>query len=378
MADRVRRAALTVVTVTPKTRWIFVELAAASGLEGVGEATAIGREADVRAAFQRLMPLIFDLAEAAPVPAQRRPALPALADAAAYSALDQALSDIAARRRGMPVAALLGGLRRDTVPLYANINRRTADRSPAGFADSARTAAAAGHRAFKIAPFDEATPEARRAGHLAEAVRPGLERAGAVRAAIGPASPLMIDCHWRLEAGTAERVIDAAAEIGIHWVECPLPETAEHLDALARLRAHAHRRGLRLAGCEEMIRVEGFAPFLQAGAYDVIMPDAKYVGGLGEMMALAEAAARYGVEVSPHNPSGPVCHAASLQACAAMAAPGLLEVQFDETPLFQALQAPPLPPPVAGAAPLPQVAGLGIALDRSVLDRLSPERWTAP
>jgi galactonate dehydratase len=35
---------------------------------------------------------------------------------------------------------------------------------------------------------------------------------------------------------------------------------------------------MRLAGCEEGVRLEAFAPFVTVGAYDVMMPDVKYVG----------------------------------------------------------------------------------------------------
>jgi hypothetical protein len=39
-----------------------------------------------------------------------------------------------------------------------------------------------------------------------------------------------------------------------------------------------------------------------------MMPDVKYAGGLAEMLRIGAALAAHGVEVSPHNPSGPVSH----------------------------------------------------------------------
>ena len=61
-----------------------------------------------------------------------------------------------------------------------------------------------------------------------------------------------------------------------------------------------------------MTGLEGFRPFLEAGIYDVIMPDVKYAGGLRELLRIGEFAAGLGVACSPHNPSGPIAHAHSL------------------------------------------------------------------
>ncbi len=358
MGDKAARVAGYVAEVAPKTRWIFVEIETKSGLTGVGEASLSGRERDVLQVAGRLAePLFAGDAEPGALPAPTD-----LPEAAAVSAIDQALWDIAGQRADRPVAELLGGLRRESVRLYANINRRTANRSPAGFAASARDAIAAGYSAIKIAPFDEVKP-----GNPAQPIGPGLDRIAAAREAIGPERDLLVDCHWRLLESSAAAVIRAAAEQRVYWVECPLPERDENLDALRRLRGLANARGVRLAGCEQGIGEAGFAPFLRAGAYDAMMPDAKYVGGLAEMLRLAEVFAQAGVAFSPHNPTGPVCHAASLQICAAAASFDRLELQFDETPLFAALAGNALPEPSGGASALPKRAGLGVKLAAEVL-----------
>ena len=282
------------------------------------------------------------------------------------------------RAQELPLWRQFAPANTDPVPVYANINRRTVDRSPEGFAASACAALAAGHAAFKIAPFDEATAAARAAGDLASAIRQGLARIAAVRDAIGADRRLMVDCHWRLDEEAASTVIAAAAELGLHWVECPLPETPDHLAALRRLRGLANARGVRLAGCEEAIGVAGFAPFLAAGAYDVVMPDVKYVGGLGELRRLAEVAARSGVLVSPHNPSGPFSHAASLQISSVLPGCDRLEMQFDESPLFAGLVRERFPPIARGMAGLPAGPGCGVTLDATSLAGCTVRRLVLP
>lgn len=80
---------------------------------------------------------------------------------------------------------------------------------------------------------------------------------------------------------------------------------------------------------------------------------------------------RAGTAISLHNPTGPVCHAASLQVSAALHDPDLLEMQFDETPLFEALQSTAVPAARGGAIDLPTEAGLGLQLDAQTLRRAS-------
>jgi len=377
-ADRVRRLELHLAEVSPKTRWIFLEVEAQSGRVGCGEATLTGCEDEVFAAMAKLAPLALGLPEASARHLPETVRLAALPDAAAFSSLDQALWDLAAQREGVRLAEALGGARRGAIPLYANINRRTVDRSPQSFAASARQAIAAGHHAFKIAPFDEVTPAICRSGGGESALQPGLARIAAVRDAIGKGCALMVDCHWRFDEPTATALIAALEPFVLHWLECPLPENASELAGLRRLRGLANRQGMLLAGCEENIGRAGFAPFLEAQAYDVMMPDAKYAGGLMEMLRLAELMAQHGVGFSPHNPSGPICHAASLHVAAAAGHLASLEIQFDETPWFTALQAPILPPAQNGMAQLPQGQGLGLSLDRDALDRCRRARWSAP
>jgi len=117
-----------------------------------------------------------------------------------------------------------------------------------------------------------------------------------------------------------------------------------------------------LAGGEDGVGRDAFMPFLTAGAYDVLMPDIKYVGGFTEMRAVAALAAQHGVAIAPHNPTGPVAHLASVHACAGLAGFTRLELQFNESPLFDALVTPLPPVPEQGRVAVPHRPGLGVAL----------------
>ncbi len=363
-APAIAGIALTQLRISPKTIWLFVQVTDASSAVGVGEATLQREEAQVEAALAQLAPTL--LGQPAAPQALVNIALRGQSRAfgAAVSALDHALWDLAGQRAQQSVAQLLGSPAHE-LELYANVNRGLPTREPAAFAHAVRVAVAAGFSAVKIAPFDEIDTFGRWGDAIAPTAKrleAGLARIAAARAAVGPDIEVMVDCHWRFDAAWAQRVIDACAAFKLYWVECPIPEDDANLPALQRLRGRAHRHGMRLAGGEDGVGREAFMPFLNAGAYDVLMPDIKYVGGFEEMRGVAAAAAQHGVAIAPHNPTGPVAHMASVHACAGLAGFTRLELQFNESPLFDSLVAPALPAPVQGCVVVPNRPGLGVAL----------------
>ncbi len=363
-APAIAAFALTQVRVSAKTIWLFVQVTDATQAVGVGEATLQREEAAVEAVLAQLAPTLLGRAAEpralAGIPLQGR----SRAFGAAVSALDHALWDLAGHRAQQSVAQLLGPAATD-IELYANVNRGLPTREPAAFAQAARVAVAAGFNAVKIAPFDEID----RFGRWGDAIAPtatrlesGLARIAAARAAVGPDVDLMVDCHWRFDEAWAQRVIDACATFKLHWIECPIPEDDANLPALTRLRARTNGHGMLLAGGEDGVGRDAFLPFLTAGAYDVLMPDIKYVGGFTEMRAVAALAAQHGVAIAPHNPTGPVAHMASVHACAALAGFTRLEMQFNESPLFDTLVTPAPPVPQKGRVAVTPRPGLGVAL----------------
>lgn len=386
MHDHVLRAiTMHRVRISPKTCWTFLRLHTHGGHLGEGEASltllsgAVHTKAMVSAA-ERLAPLLlqqFRLDSPSEFAKQNAPT--DIYDASIVSALDQAIWSLHAQHAGQMLAQVLG-VKRTHIPLYANINRRTEVRTPEGFSESARAAMDAGYLAFKLAPFDEVNTDLCSQGLGFQAMQAGLERIAAVRKAVGKDARLMVDCHWRFDEATARELNEAAARMGVFWIECPLPEVEENIPALVRLRRQTNSLGMHQAGLEMSIGWEAYRPYCEAGAYDVVMPDIKYAGGIHEMLAISDGCKNLGIDISPHNPSGPICHASSLHLAAALDTFDMLEVQFDESPLFDALVGSTFAPVAIGQTVLPAANGLGVALDDVVMQQNaeSPIRiWTA-
>ncbi len=361
MKELIKGVSGKLLRVSPRSHWIMVTVRTSAGRAGFGEASLHFSENAVVAAVASLGSHLTGLgvAEALRRISSLEPG--DLITTSARCALDQALHDLEAQRLEYPICRLLEREPARRLEVYANINRRTLDRTPRGFAQSARDAVAAGFSALKIAPFDDLTPD-----HDVDAASPLLEagfaRMAAVRDAMGPERRLLVDCHWRLSPGMIEPVADACAALGVFWLETPYPEDDDRRPDIAQARRACNARDVLLAGAELKIGRPAFEAMIAAGCYDVLMPDMKYVGGYSQFMAVAGAAEQAGVAISPHNPTGPICHAHSVQASAAITPFLILEMQFDETAAFKAIVEGALPMPRAGFLDVSEKPGLGLRL----------------
>jgi galactonate dehydratase len=359
------------VNVTPKTNWCFLLVRSACGRTGVGECTLANQEALLAAEAARLAANVTgeDALNRNRI-ARLIPHAPGgLVAHSVLSAFEQALWDLAGQDAGRPIHALLGGALRDAVPLYANINRGANPRTPEGFAAAATRAVQDGFRAVKLAPFEPLVWEDAADASQRAAYAQGLARIAAVRDAVGQGIDVMVDAHWRFSPGGAARLVQDVAAFALFWLECPVSE-ANH-PAIRRLRSMANDRGMRLAGAEALAGLGAYRSIIEAGCYDVLMPDIKYAGGHGEILRIAALAQTAGAEIAPHNPTGPVCHAQSVHLCATI--PNLLplEVQFGETDRFFTLVTGHDLRFDRGRARLSAAPGLGSAIDEAGA-RLTP------
>ncbi len=366
---KVERIEPLVLNVSAKTNWFFMRVTADNGLTGVGEASLNGFESAQTAyaidySAELIGKRVDDIVPQLRVYAHSPGGLIA---SSIVSALEQAVTDLRAKEAGVPLHALLGKARRQSVPVYANINRGARDRTPAGIAQSARNAIAAGFGAVKIAPFDGVWFGDTDAAALQAKITLGIERIFAIREAVGPDIKIMVDCHWRFDETATLDLMRRVKDARLFWLECPISENPDHFAALARMHRQAATAGMQLAGAERQIATAGFAPFIENKLLNVVMPDVKYAGGYDEMLKIADICEQHGVAFSPHNPTGPICNLASMHLCMVAPAFLILEHQLAESPLYFDVVGGYRPELIDGCFKVPDAPGIGVLLDDRVL-----------
>jgi L-alanine-DL-glutamate epimerase-like enolase superfamily enzyme len=202
----------------------------------------------------------------------------------ARSALELALLDLASRRCGRAVTALLGGPTRASVPVYATALGVDIGHSLAP--DVARWLVSEGYYGQKwgLPGFERGEEPAA-----------DIARLDRIRAAIGGESRLMVDACGRWTLDYARRIAPALAEFGVTWLEEPLG--AEQLDRLPALRLGPVPP---IAGGEHTYEPRDQYGQLVTGTFDVWQPDVAWCGGLRQALASADVASALGIRVYPH------------------------------------------------------------------------------
>jgi galactonate dehydratase len=181
-----------------------------------------------------------------------------LVSATAYSAIEQALWDIVGKSLDVPTYALLGRKVRDSLQVYANVNRATKPRTPAGFAAAALAAVGEGFRAVKTAPFDGFPSPGSPPAAIETAVEAGIASVAAMRDAVGPDVELMVDCHSYFDVALAERVAHRLEPYRLAWYEEPVPP--EKVEETREIRRRINQP---MAGGEILFGVAGFTPLIR-------------------------------------------------------------------------------------------------------------------
>lgn len=355
-----------IVRVNARGNWVLVRTHTNTGVTGVGDASHGGSDADKIKYLSLFGPLlkgrsVFD------VEAFRLLAEPAIfagggtAAAISMSALEMSLWDIQGKLAGVPAYALFGGLLKDRVRNYANINRSTTDRTPDGFARGAARAVAAGFDAVKLAPFDSIPRPQPAPARTAELIDQGVECVRAVRRAVGDKVDILVDVHSRVTLPQGGDLAKRLEPFNLFWLEEVTPAKPK-LDDLAQINQIAR---MPTAGGESIYGVRGFLPYIAAKAVDIVMPDVKYCGGMLELKKIAALAEAAGMQVAPHGPASPIGNLAAAHVCVGIPNFSILEFSHGEVP-WRAEIVQPAEEIAAGHITVSSRPGLGVDINDRV------------
>jgi galactonate dehydratase len=294
-----------------RTNWVFVKVETDSGIYGWGEATLEHRSHTVAQAVAELERGLKgrDLDE---IQSWWQDAYrdeywrggPVLTSA--LSAIEMALWDIKGKSLGVPVYQLLGGKVRSTAKCYANAWFANA-KTPADFAEAAVRTVSEGYGALKWDPFGVAFRTI-----TMQELRATMDIVEAVHNAVSGTADLMIEAHGRFDLQAAQRIAHALEDLDVMWLEEPL--IPGNLANYARLR-ESTTTPLSLG--ERLYTRWDFREVFELGCADYIQPDVSHAGGIWEVRTIAGLAEMWQTAFAPHNPSGPVANAATLQLAAA-------------------------------------------------------------
>ena len=274
---------------------------------------------------------------------------------------------------GRNMTEALGGRQKESVQLYANLNRYLRDvlhsRTPKDFGNAAGRAAKDGFTILKTDPFDEVRRDHGPA-ELKESAKVPLERLAAMRAAAGPNVALQVDAHGGFSLETAPIIAEMMEEYGVTWFEDPIAERPKP-ENLAKLKGKVR---IPIASGGEEYEEAYFEELVTVGQVAYTMQDVMRCGGVGVAARVGQFGAKHGVKTSCHSPTGPLSSLASAHVHAA--SPGSHALEF--APYENDWRADLIEPRErveGGRLYFPGGAGLGATLRWDTVEKHGGRRW---
>lgn len=309
-----------------RTNWAFVKVYTDEGITGVGEATLEYKEKSLVGAVEHIKEALVGKD---PTNIERithdlyrdsywrnGPVL-----MSAISAVEMALWDILGKSLNVPVYKLLGGKTMDKVRIYVN-GWFAGAKTPEQFGEKAAIAVKRGVTAMKWDPFGKSYLEISN-----KDLDTALKCIQAVREAAGDGVDLLIEGHGRFNVPTGIKIAKELEQFRPMWFEEPVPP-----DNLEALKAVRDKSPVAISAGERLYNLRQFKDLFEMRAADYIQPDVSHAGGIMELKKIAAMADTYYIPFAPHNPSGPVACAASLQLAACTTNFSILEIMYSDVP----------------------------------------------
>jgi galactonate dehydratase len=379
---RTRIARIETIRIAEQPNLLWLELTDEHGLTGLGETYYIPGAVEA-VVHEMAAPLVLD-ADAFRIEEIWQTLFAranfhgfAGAEMRAFSALDLALWDLLGKHTGLSAATLLGGRVRDSIRVYntcvdaGGFDDQTAFVERPG--ELAEDLLAHGITAMKIWPWDRFAPQIAADGNTGpagwtamgqvghdlapEQLAAGLQAVADVRKRVGDRMDVMIEGHARWDLNAALAICRALEPFAVAWVEDIVqPDSPGDLARLVR--------ETRVPQCvsERLFSRFAFRNVLAERACHLAMVDVVWSGGLTEARKIADLADAFHLPVVPHDCTGPVCLAASLQLCAHAPNAKVMEIVRGFVHGWYRDVVDHAPEVERGRAPIPDRPGLGLAL----------------
>ncbi len=324
------------------------------GTIGIGEATSYGWPLPIRQWVDFLAPTLVGQDPTDPGIAPSPHGLDRGYDAAA-AGIDCALWDIRGRAAGESVCGLISGQRSAGVKVYASSGCRYDWRfNPAQLFEEAEDYIERGFPVMKFRIGTEWTWDGITVDRFLDHVRE-LHRI------VDGRMDLALDGNCRLNEEQSWAVALELDRLGFAWFEEPMPRDPM---AYARLNKAVD---LPITGGESFATLAQLQPYLDAGAYATIQPDAG-LSGITEMLRMGAVARERGIKLYPHSWHNGLMGMANGHVVAALPVCEILEVCMIQGPLQWGIFEDP-PVISRGFLHFPDQSGLGVNLTADLEDK---------
>ena len=309
-----------------RTNWAFIKVYTDEGIDGVGEATLEYKEKALIGAVEH----IKDVLVGQDPTNIERIAHDLYRDSywrcgpvlmSAISAVETALWDILGKSLGVPVYKLLGGKTTEKVRIYVN-GWFAGAKTPEEFGEKARIAVQRGITAMKWDPFGKSYLEISN-----KDLDTALRCVAAVREAVGDEMDLLIEGHGRFNVPTGVKIAKELEQFKPMLFEEPVPP-----DNLEALKAVRDKSPVAISAGERLYNMRQYKDLFEMRAADYIQPDISHAGGIMELKKISAMAETHYIAFAPHNPSGPVANAATLQLAGCCTNFSILEIMYSDVP----------------------------------------------
>jgi L-alanine-DL-glutamate epimerase-like enolase superfamily enzyme len=204
-------------------------------------------------------------------------------------------------------------------------------------------------------------------------VERALARAALIRKTAGDGIELMADANWGFDFDDSIRLGHGLADLNFAWLEEPI--TPEDVEGYIRLRPVLP---IRLAAGEGEHTVFGCRTLLASGGVGVIQPDPARAGGITEARRIGVVAYAFNIPFAPHvGFCGAICAAAGIQLSASLPNFMTYEAMIFDNILRRELTTTDVTDARSlknGCLPVPTGAGLGIEINREIVERFRVDR----